>query len=300
MSTVLRYGIIGGSGVQLEGKDPRLVETPFGPCLVSVMDNDGVVLFASRHMCTTIDENGKPKYAPPHEVNYKAMIWALVVESGCHGGVVAFGSTGTLHPETVPVGAVALADDYYMVRPEPITFWGHEKIGSFAVPENGGVGRIHFTPANTIDQEVQWTKFRQQIQTMLQPMLANLGDKVKLAKGQTPEIWPGVHSLTPGQDLANSFVYVNSIGPRFETRAEIRAYRAVGHCVGMTCGREWALCEELCVPYCLICFCDNACNGLSTHPGGALEEYLEHKSKIGEVTAAVVQRLIEALPLTKG
>merc|ERR1712100_656947 len=102
-----------------------------------------------------------------------------------------------------------------------------------------------------------------------------------------------VHSLSPGKSLDDSIVYVNSIGPRFETRAEIRAYQAVGHVVGMTCSKEWALCEELEVPYCLVCFCDNACNGLSTHPGGALQEYLDHKQSIASVTSAVVQQLVK-------
>ncbi len=47
-------------------------------CLLSALDADKRVLFASRHMCTTIDAaTGKATYAPPHLVNYKALIWAL-------------------------------------------------------------------------------------------------------------------------------------------------------------------------------------------------------------------------------
>ena len=36
-----------------------------------------------------------------NEVNMHAMIWALGVESKCSGGIVALGSAGTLHPETI-------------------------------------------------------------------------------------------------------------------------------------------------------------------------------------------------------
>eukprot|EP00930_Biecheleria_cincta_P027558 TRINITY_DN19334_c0_g3_i1.p1 TRINITY_DN19334_c0_g3~~TRINITY_DN19334_c0_g3_i1.p1 ORF type:complete len:321 (+),score=46.98 TRINITY_DN19334_c0_g3_i1:31-963(+) len=292
-----RYGLIGGSGVQVEGKAPWKVSTPFGECLLTTLDDDQLVVFANRHLCTCIDAStGKASYAPPHEVNYRALIWALVVEAKCCA-VVALGSSGTLHPNTIPVGSVVMADDYYMVRPEPITFWGHSKIGSFEAPE-GGAGRIHYTPANPV--ETSWTDWLRRIQEALRPVFPTVSDKVKLAQGQSPESWPCLGSPNPGQELEDSMVYVNTVGPRFETRAEIRAYRGVGHVVGMTCGREWALCEELSVPYCLICFCDNACNGLSTHPAGALQEYLDHKNAITDVTGAVVRQLVAELSKPTG
>lgn len=287
-----RYGIIGGSGVQVSGREPWTVETPFGKCLLSTLDDDNRIIFASRHHCTDIDPTtGKANYAPPHEVNYRALIWALVAESGCKA-IVALSSTGTLHPDRIPVGSVVIADDYYMVKPEPMTFWGSSGVGMFDVPENG-IGRMHYTPADPLDR--RWAAFREHVQTSLRPVLPRTSGKVRMAQGQPTELWPAVHSLTPGTDLHTSTVYVNTIGPRFETRAEIRAYQSIGHVVGMTCGREWALCEELCVPYCLLCFCDNACNGLSSHPGGALQEYLEHKQAISDVTGAVVQSLVSEL-----
>jgi len=38
-----------------------------------------------------------------------------------------------------PVGhhLVGLRQDYYMVTPSAMTFWGHPKIGSFQAPEEG-------------------------------------------------------------------------------------------------------------------------------------------------------------------
>lgn len=280
--------------MQVEGKDPWLVQTPFGDCLLSALDDEKCVIYANRHLCTKIEQaTGKATYAAPHEVNYQALIWALAVESGCKGGIVAIGSTGTLDPKKLPVGSVVMPDDYYMVRPEPNTFWGNDRIGTFGVPADGGVGRMHYTPADTLDDK--WLAFRKRMQAAVCPSLDDLRSKVKLADGQTPEIWPMSHSFSPGATHEKSVVYVNTIGPRFETRAEIRAYQGVGHVVGMTCAREWALCEEVSVPYCLICFCDNACNGLSTHPAGALQEYLDHKASISEVTNTIVQRLVADL-----
>jgi len=286
-----RVGIVGGSGVQLDNQEPWLEETPFGPCLLSHLDANKQIVFASRHNCTNVDrETQRATYAPPHEVNFHALVWALVVKAGCTRGLVALGSTGTLHPETIPVGSVVMPDDYYMVHPEPVTFWGNKGVGAFEVPE-GGSACVHYAPADPCNDG--WNNFRTHVQQALGPLLQTHSERIQVARGQTPELWPCVHGLVPGSDLGTSLVYVNTVGPRFETRAEIRAYQQVGHIVGMTCGKEWALCEELQVPYCLVCFCDNACNGLSKHPKGALQEYLDHKQTIAQVTGAVVLRMAE-------
>ena len=55
------------------------------------------------------------------------------------------------------------------------------------------------------------------------------------------------------------------------------------------------LASELLLPYALVCAVDNSCSGLSTHPGGAMQEYLEHKKTIAGVTNAVVSMLATAL-----
>ncbi|CAK9013749.1 Probable S-methyl-5'-thioinosine phosphorylase (5'-methylthioinosine phosphorylase) (MTI phosphorylase) (MTIP), partial [Durusdinium trenchii] len=130
-----RYGLIGGSGVQVKGDDRWKVSTPWGDCLLASLDPDRRVIFANRHLCTQLD-NGQVNYAPPHEVNYRALVWALVVESQCQA-VVSLSSTGTLHPEEIPVGSMLSAEDYYMVTPQATTFWGHKQIGSFEPPDRG-------------------------------------------------------------------------------------------------------------------------------------------------------------------
>merc|ERR1711971_158112 len=126
-------------------------------------------------------------------------------------------------------------------------------IGTFELPENGQ-GRIHYTPADTND--AKWMSFRKKVQSAVNSVYSEFKDKVKLATCQTAESWPCISEEAKFIDSSTCLVYVNTIGPRFETLAEINAYRPIGHVVGMTCAREWALCEELCTPYCLICFCD--------------------------------------------
>jgi len=278
--------------VSVTGKDLFSVQTPFGLAVnLSFLDEGKQVLFLNRHLCTHVDEStGEVRYAPPHEINYQAMVWAL---QECKvRRVVALSSAGSLLPDVVPVGSVVMPDDYYMCKPDPVTFWPHPAMGAFA-PEasKGQVGRIHFTPANLEDEA--WTSFRQEVQKMLNSVLAGgakeVREKVKVGKEQTEGSWPGYSSDKP-------CVYVNAVGPRFDTRCEIRSYRALGGAVvGMTCAYEWTLCSELMLPYALVSVVDNACNGLSTYPGGALQEYVDHKKQIAVVTAALVDALVQGL-----
>eukprot|EP00438_Fugacium_kawagutii_P019137 Skav224294 [mRNA] locus=scaffold2121:3207:11971:+ [translate_table: standard] len=236
------------------------------------------------------------------QVNYRALVWALVVSSQC-SAVVSLSSTGTLDPAAWPGGS--LRQDYYMVTPSAVTFWGHPQIGAFEVPAEGrepdgcpvaaGVGRIHYSPADAQTRAVHWCTIS---------VRCHHGRlQVKFTKGQTESSWP----LISGRQ---EMVYVNTVGPRFETRAEIRSYKgSIGHVVGMTAGNEWMLCEELqadagdlsLAKLDRLCCCDNACNGLSNHPQGALQEYLENKHLVvADVTAAVVYQLVEGLTKARG
>lgn len=289
---VPRSAVIGGSGVSVTGGSVFSVQTPFGLVVnASFLDEGKRVLFLNRHLCTHIDETtAEVRYAPPHEINYQAMVWALrecKVER-----VVALSSAGSLLPKDVPVGSVVMPDDYYMVKPEPMTFWPHPGIGTFAAdPSKGDVGRMHFTPANM--EDASWVNFRSEVQKMLHPVLTSAATEVRqkmhLAEAQTRVTWPCFSKDQP-------CVYVNTVGPRFETRAEIRSYANLGGAVvGMTCGYEWTLCSELMLPYALVSVVDNACNGLSTYPGGALQEYLDHKKEISLLTAALVEAVVQGL-----
>jgi len=56
--------------------------------------------------------------------------------------------------------------------------------------------------------------------------------------------------------------YVQTTGPRFETKAEVRFIATVGDVVGMTAAHEIILCGELGIPYALICMVDNMGNGI--------------------------------------
>lgn len=57
-------------------------------------------------------------------------------------------------------------------------------------------------------------------------------------------------------------VYVQTPGPRFETRAEVRVLRSWGDVVGMTAASEADLCKEIGLNYNSLCIVDNFAHGI--------------------------------------
>lgn len=88
------HAIIGGTGLtQLNGlvlRDAKRIETPYGLPSADILHGryaGGEVLFLARH--------GHPHRIPPHEVNYRANLWALK-EAGAER-VVAVNAVGGIH-----------------------------------------------------------------------------------------------------------------------------------------------------------------------------------------------------------
>lgn len=61
----------------------------------------------------------------------------------------------------------------------------------------------------------------------------------------------------------NGGTYVETLGPRFESPAEIRWLASVGDVVGMTCAAEFTLACELKLPLVILAMVDNWANGIS-------------------------------------
>jgi 5'-methylthioadenosine phosphorylase len=57
-------------------------------------------------------------------------------------------------------------------------------------------------------------------------------------------------------------VYVQTVGPRLETRAEINLLKNYGDIIGMTMASEATLAQELNLPYAAICTVDNYAHGV--------------------------------------
>lgn len=61
-------------------------------------------------------------------------------------------------------------------------------------------------------------------------------------------------------------IYIQTQGPRLETKAEIGMLKRFGDIVGMTMASEVTLCLESGIPYASICSVDNYCNGITKIP----------------------------------
>ena len=69
-----------------------------------------------------------------------------------------------------------------------------------------------------------------------------------------------------GASVKDGGSYVQTTGPRLETRAEIAFFQKVGDVVGMTMASEATLACELGIPYASLCTVDNFAHGIVDEP----------------------------------
>jgi 5'-methylthioadenosine phosphorylase len=89
-------------------------------------------------------------------------------------------------------------------------------------------------------------------------------------------------------------IYIQTRGPRLETRAEIQMLRNFGDLVGMTMANEATLAEELSIQYASICSVDNYCHGISKTPL-KVEEILRNARTNMEKAKSLVSAIIEEI-----
>ena len=63
-------------------------------------------------------------------------------------------------------------------------------------------------------------------------------------------------------EAINGGTYIQTCGPRLESRYEISWMAQMAHVVGMTIGSELTVANELCMPFAAICTVDNYANGI--------------------------------------
>ena len=65
-----------------------------------------------------------------------------------------------------------------------------------------------------------------------------------------------------GGDVVEKGIYIQTRGPRLETKAEINFLKNFGDVVGMTMANEATLSKEADIPYATLCSVDNYCHGI--------------------------------------
>jgi len=86
--------------------------------------------------------------------------------------------------------------------------------------------------------------------------------------------------------------YVQTTGPRLETRAEVAHFKTIGDVVGMTMASEATLASELGIPYASLCTVDNFCNGIVDEPL-TFEKIRETQRQNADLTRTVVAKALE-------
>ncbi len=71
------------------------------------------------------------------------------------------------------------------------------------------------------------------------------------------------HCRTLKIPIKHGGIYIQTQGPRLETKAEIYMLKRFGDVVGMTMASEVTLCLEYGIPYASICSIDNYCHGIA-------------------------------------
>jgi len=87
-------------------------------------------------------------------------------------------------------------------------------------------------------------------------------------------------------------VYWQTIGPRLETRAEIKMMSRFADLVGMTMASEAAISQELGLSYAALCSVDNYGHGIGEKEL-TIEEILQHARRNTDVILKIVMRYIE-------
>lgn len=86
-------------------------------------------------------------------------------------------------------------------------------------------------------------------------------------------------------------IYIQTQGPRLETKAEIQMLKNFGDVVGMTMAAEATLAKELKLKYANICIVDNYCNGLVDEPL-TIQTIQNNQVKNSENLTKIIQKIL--------
>jgi 5'-methylthioadenosine phosphorylase len=95
-------------------------------------------------------------------------------------------------------------------------------------------------------------------------------------------------------ELEEGGVYAQTIGPRFETPAEVRALANYADMVGMTIAAEAILAGEAALAYAAVCTIDNLANGVSDKPL-TVNDYKRGRDRTARTLAADLEYVLPAL-----
>jgi 5'-methylthioadenosine phosphorylase len=206
-----------------------------------------------------LPRHGGKHSIPPHKINFKANVYAL--HSLGITRVIATSAVGSLLPEAKPGNYVLLDQFIDFVR--PITFFD----GDFSIELPNGrkiSGVVHTDMSDPYCSEIRRIAYK-----ILKKDETHLGG-----------------------------TYATAMGPRFETPAEIKAFKHLGaSVVGMTNSSEAILCREIGICYGVIAVVTNYAAGLQSSVNH--QEVLDIFESRSTHLKKVIPEIISNIPLEK-
>ncbi len=247
----VEFGIIGGSGFY--SLSSKGIKKNIKTPFGTVVVN---ILDINDKKVAFITRHGPKHSIPPHLVNYRANIFAL--HSIGVERIITSSAVGSMKEEMTP-GSFVIPDqfiDFTIGRPK--TFF----VDNFEVKlHNGSIrkGVVHIDLSEPYCQHLRNETLKQTKKT----------SEKTFSKG----------------------VYVCTEGPRFETPAEINAFKILGgSLVGMTSVSECVLARELGICYSTICLVTNFAAGMQEKVT-ADEVYALFKSKVHDLEKIIVNTI---------
>jgi 5'-methylthioinosine phosphorylase len=247
------YAVIGGSGLYNLGDDfvegsKNFVNTPYGATSAEIIRGtwqNQPVVFMARH--------GELHKIPPHQINYRANLYALKQQGVTH--VIAVNAVGGISANYGPKT---------IVLPDQIIDYSWGRAHSFCDADSGAID----------NDEIQHIDFTYPYSSSLRALIVESGTEA-------------------GIKYQSSGVYGCTNGPRLETKAEItRMSRDGCDIIGMTGMPEAALARELGIEYASIALVVNWCAGVNETENTSSKITMEEIMKVLEQGLQPVKRLI--------
>lgn len=245
-----KLGILGGTSLlqsdMFSALRPKTIDTPHGDAIVYT-DPSGCrpIVFVQRHLGVGAD--GKNEYRPPHRVNFRANL-AAMVEEGVDS-IIAVCCVGSLS-EDIQIGTVVIPDDYFYLFGPSVSYYDD--------------ARAHIVPG--FDDKLRG----QLVGALMEEGVAGVRD--------------------------GGAVYLQTVGPRFETKAEVRFLSTLGDIIGMTGASEATVAKELKIPYAILAMVDNMANGLAGSELSKEEFHANVAKNLGVVERCVATVLEKLTP----
>lgn len=164
---------------------------------------------------------------------------------------------------------------------------GFQKLGIKRILSFTSVGslKLNLQPGQIVmpDDYINWGKIPSFFDTTVKHILPGLDNEFRNL------IFENIKEL-PITIKFNS-IYIQTQGPRLETKAEIQMMTNFGDIVGMTMAAEATLAKELEISYANISVIDNFCNGL-TEQQLSIQQLNENQLRNSENIIKILQKLL--------